>query len=692
LWVLVLTFLILVSGSAQAGDEDDVDGDGEYGEEGREKKGEEGGEEDQFPGWVQHPDHGRWYHKFAAHLPEWEILDIDKTTVDNPPSKVLPPGWMAREHDYIDTVTGDISAEWPTGFQNQVSFKANYTKLVGYISDAFRSHWAELVKLVLDKRSGSSREALDSYVSSLPDSFMVAVLRVIKAPILLQDRTEQASTEMPESHIMEMVQLLIQSYSATKERNLQSPAQTSSAKMLFIIMGQDYDHYHYDDAYTLPKYMADGLEGLFENKSCWSYGFKVSSHFVDPAQLQGHAAQSDLSIVAFIRQFFPDIELHVLDPCWELDKLKDSSFLDSYDVVVNSHFGPIGESLPVDARYPRLGFAAFERALEKTKAYVWNPPWIVAISNKSYIPLVLRDHGIPAVATIPTPIDEASGSPLEIAEWLILQASRMGWHSLFTKPDEQGYMRNLAVYDLRGQRSHESVIKTLAGRIADLRNNGIRGICAQKYVASFKDNYELRLYFFDGQFGTATANKVDAYLFSDGKRHDLFHWDWFDFEGGTLNSTEYKFREKLLPLAQRALRVLADNPPSPARQLPAGVRFHPLFRVDLGCCLDASDSGYDEADGWFVNEAEAMPNFNLNHFTRPLVNTYGRWGIYKDDNWSPDFRSNAIMTKMVERAAATWYPTTERAALELGRFVKRVIEARRQLPTHDASSTVRPEL
>ena len=28
------------------------------------------------------------------------------------------------------------------------------------------------------------------------------------------------------------------------------------------------------------------------------------------------------------------------------------------------------------------------------------------------------------------------------------------------------------------------------------------------------------------------------------------------------------------------------------------------FRVDLGCCLEPQDFGYDQAGGWFDNEAE----------------------------------------------------------------------------------------
>jgi len=637
------------------------------------------GKEEAFPGWRKYND--IYYHEFCANLPPWNIVDLDKSKPELPKKKVLPPGWIASENGYTDTVTGDTSREWPPGFQNEAHFKSHYMRLVEHVSASWSAHWAEISQFNFSDSSPKARKAVKTYLSSLPPDFMEVVLRVVKAPCLLADRSTNASLQIPDADILAAARMLIQSHGAASEHD-------APAKMLFIIMGQTFDHYHGDDAYTLPQYMVDGMKGLFESdeeRSVWgcrNWGFPRDSHALPEKGPKGHKAQSDLSVVAFIRHFFPDIDLDVIDPCRGLQQLKDPAFLDSYDFVVNGHFGPIGASLKLDERYPFLGFDAFERALQETKAYVWNPPWIVAISNKSHIPMVLRKHGIPAVPTVSVTFgDETPESAEKAADDLIQQALSDGWQTIFIKPNEQGYMRDLGLFNIGKDTKRE-----LLQYFKKLQSMSLRGVCAQKYVASFKNHYEVRLYFFGGRFGTSIGNKVDAFKFSDGNRHDFFHWDWFDFEGGILNSSEYKVREKLIPLAERALRVIADEVPVHRALLPAGVDAHPLFRVDLGCCLDPSDSGYHDADGWFVNEAEALPNFNLDHFTRFLVNVYGGWnGI----DWLPAYVDYDLMTKMVERAAAAWYPTTEHTALELARMVKKVVATRRSSTSAHKSNAAR---
>lgn len=160
---------------------------------------------------------------------------------------------------------------------------------------------------------------------------MEVVLRVVKAPCLIADRRKDASDEIPDADILAAARRLIQSYGAASDHD-------APAKMLFIIMGQPYDYYHSEDAYTLPKYMVDGMKGLFEGtQDCKAYGFVRESHALGKNGPKGHKAQSDLSVVAFIRYFFPDIELDVVDPCRDLHKLKDPAFLDAYDFVVNGH-------------------------------------------------------------------------------------------------------------------------------------------------------------------------------------------------------------------------------------------------------------------------------------------------------------------------------------------------------------------
>merc|ERR1719240_904761 len=105
------------------------------------------------------------------------------------------------------------------------------------------------------------------------------------------------------------------------------------------------------------------------------------------------------------------------------------------------------------------------------------------------------------------------------------------------------------------------------------------------------------------------------------------------------------------------MQAISEFVAPPHAQLPVGVKHHPMFRVDLGCCLSAGSHGYNYANGWFINEAEPFPNTNLNFFTRYLVNGY--------DDYVPVYQNDARMTMMIERSAAAWYPTVEHMGLEL---------------------------
>lgn len=616
---------------------------------------------------------GRWYHDFCANLPEWATVDHDNTFLPELPAPVLPPGWIAREHDFFDTVTGDVSVERPPGFQNEAHFKAHYMRLVERVTATWQLLWPQLKALTSNDSSSSSKqeEALRQYVLSLPSDVIEIVLRVVKAPCLLSDRSAGAANEILASDIGAAARAIIRSYSDTAVHD-------GPVKILYIISGLNYDSYHYDHAYVFPQYIVDGLKGMFDDTRCHGYGFDQPSHALgDPVQ-PGHRLQADLAVVAFIRHFFPDIEVQVADPCRGLQKMLNTAYLDDFDLVINGHAGPI-ENLTIDQRYPPIGFAAFEDALRKTKAFVWNPSLISAISNKSHIPLMLLENGIPAIGSIPVSIH--SGDEDEVAGALIQQALMRGWQAIFTKPDEGAYGRNLGLFWISNVHEQQSSQDKLAGYLGKLKRGGIKGLCAQKYIASFKQQWEIRIYFFNGQFGTAIANMVDAFLYSreffDGVIEYgpyFFNWQWFDFEGGILNSTEFKLREKLIPLAQRALKVMVDDA-SPRAPLPKGADAPPLFRVDLGCCLDANDVGYDEAEGWFVNEAAGVPDFNLNYFTRQLVNTFGK---RLQQDWWPPYTEYAIMSKMIQRAAATSYPSIEHTALELARFARRAAAQKRQ--------------
>eukprot|EP00747_Dinoflagellata_sp_TGD_P130351 gnl/TRDRNA2_/TRDRNA2_174820_c4_seq1.p1 gnl/TRDRNA2_/TRDRNA2_174820_c4~~gnl/TRDRNA2_/TRDRNA2_174820_c4_seq1.p1 ORF type:complete len:509 (+),score=95.36 gnl/TRDRNA2_/TRDRNA2_174820_c4_seq1:303-1829(+) len=445
------------------------------------------------------------------------------------------------------------------------------------------------------------------------------------------------------------------------------PDDTSTPPRALFIVGQYYDWYHYatDESYQMPLWLQEGLQDVLPYTSkCTTYGFE-RDNLVGPTWVS-----SDVAVAAFVRHFFPDIEVYILDSCRHVGNLKDQAFLDQFDVVFNNHYPPFGEKMPIESMYDPISSSDFENALRKTRAAVWNPPWISVDTNKSHQPLAQRMNRVPAVDTIAVTLPlwdskmtekEAHKAATSVSKDFIATAVARGWRKAFIKSDSSGYMRHLGKFDL-SKGNMEVAITGMTKYVLALMEEGKPGFCGQKYIASFKDNYEMRHYFFGGHFGTVIGNKVDAHAFSNEKDY-FFHWDWLDVDGGILNSTAMMQKEKLVPLAKRALEVITVGALEHAK-LPPGAHAHPVVRVDLGCCLEPGEEGYDVAGGWFVNEMHPFADSNLGHFTRMLVNTYEE---------STPFYEDARMVQMVQRAAAAWYPTTEHAGLEMARFIKDVV-------------------
>jgi hypothetical protein len=142
-----------------------------------------------------------------------------------------------------------------------------------------------------------------------------------------------------------------------------------------------------------------------------------------------------------------------------------------------------------------------------------------------------------------------------------------------------------------------------------------------------------------------------------------FHWDFFDRDGGGLNSSALRLDELLVPLAKRGLlaataAVLETADEGARAPLRAG-ELPPIARVDLACCLEEDDELAANSGGWFVNEIETAPDSCMTYFLRMLVDT-----IDHDPRYEEDER----MRGMVARAAAAWYPMAERIATEFAKF------------------------
>ena len=136
------------------------------------------------------------------------------------------------------------------------------------------------------------------------------------------------------------------------------------------------------------------------------------------------------------------------------------------------------------------------------------------------------------------------------------------------------------------------------------------------FVDSVGRNMQLRMYYHGGELAHFIGEKV-VDLCEPGpanqttKTCDNFaEWSWATpiTGGGTINISSLPLA-KMVEIAQRASAALQAAAPADER-LPPGWGSSvvlPAARVDLTCCLQPSDPGYEEGTGgWFINELEPL--------------------------------------------------------------------------------------
>ena len=123
---------------------------------------------------------------------------------------------------------------------------------------------------------------------------------------------------------------------------------------------------------------------------------------------------------------------------------------------------------------------------------------------------------------------------------------------------------------------------------------------AFKYVASFKDHFQLRTYWYNGGNYHLLGDRAD--LISESNNFE--EWSWLRSKGGTIDDAALPL-DKIRALGTATLKAIRDSAPRDER-LPAEFEHVPAARVDFGCCLDRSDPKFAIADGWFINEVEPL--------------------------------------------------------------------------------------
>ena len=618
-------------------------------------------------GWHREAD-GRWWQKFHAHLEEWEV--VGGTALDESlryvtsPHMTLPAGWEERtDGTFFDNIMKEVSATRPVGFQNEGSFKAYLVETV----DRVRMMWDRTLSAFMDA-SDQTRHA-----QKLPLGAIQALLRIAKAPSLYLDQNRLADLAQRNLTVYAAV-------SAILSRHIAPPKSTGTkARLLFIGAGQQPSDFYPSGDVPLPAYLQEAIRNpadvfaTVHSHPCTTYtgGHEMLEDEAEPVErdplVTGSSVTSELAVPLFIRQFLPSIQVDIIDACHDLGHLKNTSFLDQYDFIYLAHLGsmipPQKRWLPFDTQ------ASAMTALRKTRAALWVSGWLQQHNNKSHIPLSLIAEGVPAVDSVRIDLTQHNASSLAAS---VLQAgASRGWKAVFFKPDGSAFMQSLGLVELSDSDAHHKVARYLA----KLQAVGLEGVAIQKYIPSVKLNYEIRMYFVGGKWVMTMANRVDALSFSRRQAYGVFEWDWLDIHGGKLNSSAIRdhlgrfidVKTQLVPLAELGLKALVTRA-GPGAELPNGARTWPILRVDLGCCLEEGDVGFNHTQGWFVNEAEAWPDWCMKFFHRMVVNDYS-------ENLFP-FQSETRVLAMLRRAAQVWYPITEHAGLEFARFILDVTAGR----------------
>ena len=132
---------------------------------------------------------------------------------------------------------------------------------------------------------------------------------------------------------------------------------------------------------------------------------------------------------------------------------------------------------------------------------------------------------------------------------------------------------------------------------AKWRKEGFTDICVQEFVPEFKERFEVRTYWFNGEYAYSIATRSDVQEGKDGALH--YSHARMRGEGGRLTDTWLKVR--MLAIGKQVQRLFAQLVPPPC-----GTAYHTFLRIDFGCCLPACASRVLDrcASKIFINEVE----------------------------------------------------------------------------------------
>ena len=689
------------------------------------------------PGWFRLRS-GHFRHQFYADAPPGASVDVNRSLSRAGVEWRLPPGWRWRPGEpaapFANVYFGEASASWPVTFQNEERFGPYYRRLSRRVA-------ADARAIVARRGASNGRDALAPAVRSGERErggesmrILETALRILRGSELLRDSGEFSVAQVAEAAAASAD--AVRAYAGAGRARLlflvghpwdwyhhhaayRLPAwliRGATALLPRAHRSEPCGTWGWErrPLVNLPA-AAVAASGDSERDGD-SAAAATATATAAEARDAGHArVAADVAIAAFVHQHWSGaIEVEAVDVCADPERALDPRFLDRFDVIHAGMFGSYDMATAASnadrARTWATGRVAVRTGVASalgnalratTRAVVWPPPPVDFNANKSRLPLLLRAAGVPAAPAFDVALEASpasSGKPGSkeskeawaaaaeadgrVAEQVVARAAAAGWEAAFVKPHGSSFMNGVdrLEVDEATVAGGAAAVREATGRlrslISSLRRRGAPGLVAMRHLPSVATSWEMRIFFAGGESVWAIGNKVDAVQFTHTERRDddyYFSWDWLDRDGGGINASAVRFDEVLVPLARTALEAASaegvrEAVLAPATSHVAGEWQPPVARVDVACCLAADDELAATAEGWFVNEIEWAPDSMMAHFLHHLATT-----IEQPPRWQDDER----LRSMVSRAAAAWYPTSERMATELARFALETAERSR---------------
>lgn len=257
----------------------------------------------------------------------------------------------------------------------------------------------------------------------------------------------------------------------------------------------------------------------------------------------------------------------------------------------------VGYDLITESTYDNNRYDEVKKIFKNKKSNVW-PPWKTQefIYNKSEYSKYLLKRGIPMA---PLYIVKNKPKKGEIDK-LIKNVSKKGWKDIIIKPEMGAWGLGIEFFNVKDLVGNPEKLYEYFEEFTDYPS-----FIIQRSYRGFEKKWEIRLFYFDGEFKYAIGNKSDTIM-----------------DGGEIVTNKVSGRD-LGIVKKIGDKVMKKFP----KETVDGRKINPaMLRMDFGCCLGNTLSSKD----YFLNEVENQAcHYFTSHLDFDVVPEYGQLFINK---------------------------------------------------------------